>query len=231
MRKISLTISIILIILLLIIILIPTVFGKAYNKFSLQPLPYSYDALEPYIDTETMKIHHDKHHKAYVDNLNNALEKHPELYNKSLEYLIINSETLPNDIKTTVINNAGGDYNHTLFWNIMTPKSTKAPKGELLKSINQNFGSFENFKKEFKDKSLSVFGSGWTFLVSDDSGNLSIITTANQNTPLPQNLKPIILLDLWEHAYYLKHKNLRADYIDNWWNVVNWEQANKNYNM
>ncbi|MEG0642088.1 MAG: superoxide dismutase [Clostridium sp.] len=201
----------------------------APTKFTLPPLPYAYDALEPYIDKETMIIHHDKHHQAYVDNLNKALDKYPYLYSRSLEDLLSNVNSLPSDIKTQVINNGGGNYNHTLFWNIMTDSSSKKPSGTLLNAINRDFGSFESFKTKFNEVALSRFGSGWAYLVSDSAGKLSIISTANQDTPIPLNLKPIILLDVWEHAYYLKYQNRRIEYINNWWNVVNWDMAQTNY--
>lgn len=199
------------------------------KEFTLMPLPYDYDALEPYIDKETMTLHHDKHHKAYVDNLNKALSKHPELFSKTLYELLSNPDSLPSDIRQSVINNGGGDYNHNFFWNIMAPNKGGNTNGELSKSIERDFGSFENFKKEFTNSALSRFGSGWAWLVSDEKGKLSIISTANQDTPISIGLKPIVAIDVWEHAYYLKYKNERNKYIDNWWNVVNWDQANKNY--
>ncbi len=199
------------------------------TKFTLMPLPYSYDALEPYIDKETMIIHHDKHHKAYVDNLNKTLSTYPHLYDKSLDELLSNLSSLPRDIRQSVINNGGGVYNHNFFWTIMGPNKGGEPSGDLLKAIERDFGSFENFKNEFSKSALTRFGSGWAWLVSDDKGKLSIISTANQNTPISMGLTPIIAIDVWEHAYYLKYKNKRNEYIENWWNVVNWDQANKNY--
>ena len=199
------------------------------TKFTLMPLPYSCDALEPYIDKETMIIHHDKHHKAYVDNLNKTLSTYPHLYTKSIDDLLSNLSSLPRDIRQSVINNGGGVYNHNFFWTIMGPNKGGEPSGDLLKAIERDFGSFENFKNEFSKSALTRFGSGWAWLVSDDKGKLSIISTANQNTPISMGLKPIIAIDVWEHAYYLKYKNKRSEYIENWWNVVNWDQANKNY--
>lgn len=199
------------------------------TKFTLKPLPYAYNFLEPYIDEETMILHHDKHEQAYVDNLNKALSKYPELFSKTLEELLSNTSSLPSDIRQDVINNGGGVYNHDFFWTIMWPNQGSEPTGELAKSIKRDFGSFENFKKEFSSSALSRFGSGWAWLVSDDKGKLSIISTANQDTPISLGLKPIIAIDVWEHAYYLKYKNERSKYIENWWNVVNWGQANKNY--
>nr|WP_300382176.1 superoxide dismutase [Clostridium sp.] len=199
------------------------------GKFVLIPLPYSYDALEPYIDKRTMEIHHDKHEQAYVDNLNKALINYPELYSKTTEEMLKNLDTIPDDIKQKVINNAGGVYNHEFFWSIMSPKHNQKPSGELLKAIDSTFGSFDNFKKLFAENALSRFGSGCAWLVKDSNNKLSIITTANQDSPISNNLTPIIGLDVWEHAYYLKYQNKRNEYIDNWWNVVNWEQAEKNY--
>ncbi|WP_024620089.1 superoxide dismutase [Metaclostridioides mangenotii] len=199
------------------------------NAFKVKPLPYAYDALEPYIDKETMILHHNKHYQAYVDNLNKALEKYPELYKYSLVELLQNIDTLPKDIQKTVLNNAGGAYNHGFFFDIMSPDKTE-PSEELRVSIERDFGSFENFKEQFKQASSSVFGSGWAWLVKDSSGKLSIVTTPNQNSPVSDNLTPVIGLDVWEHAYYLKYKNVRADYIDNWFNVINWKQALENFN-
>jgi Fe-Mn family superoxide dismutase len=199
------------------------------NEFKLMPLPYSYDALEPYIDKETMIIHHTKHHQTYVDNLNKLIAKNPELSSKSLEELLTNLDTLPKSDKQGIINNAGGVYNHNFFWTIMAPNQDGKPVGELATAIDNTFGSFDNFKAKFKESATSRFGSGWSWLVSDKDGKLSIISTANQDAPISLGLTPIIGIDVWEHAYYLKYKNKRADYIDNWWNVVNWNQANKNY--
>lgn len=198
------------------------------NKFKVKELPYAYNALEPYIDEETMKLHHDKHYKAYVDNLNKSLEKYPELFNYSLIELLQNIDKIPKDIQKSVLNNAGGAYNHGFFFDIMTPEKTEV-SGELKSAIEKEFGSYENFKDKFKEASLSVFGSGWAWLVKDSDGKLSITTTPNQNSPVSDNLIPIIGLDVWEHAYYLKYKNVRADYIDNWFNVVNWDKALENF--
>ena len=200
------------------------------NKFTLNPLPYEYDALEPYIDKETMMIHHDKHEKAYVDNLNNAISKYPELYSKGIEGLLTDIDSLPSDVKQAIINNAGGVYNHEFFWSIMAPEQPGVPMGNLAKALSKTFGTFDDFKTRFKLAGLNRFGSGWAWLVSDKEGNLSIISTANQDTPISQGLTPIIGIDVWEHAYYLKYQNKRGDYIDAWWNTVNWEQAEKNYN-
>lgn len=224
MKNIKLLISTIL------LVLTTSVFCFANdNEFKLMPLPYSYDALEPYIDKETMIIHHTKHHQTYVDNLNKLLAKNPELSSKSLEELLTNLDALPKSDKQGIINNAGGVYNHNFFWTIMAPNQDGKPVGELATAIDNAFGSFDSFKSKFKESATSRFGSGWAWLVSDKDGKLSIISTANQDAPISLGLTPIIGIDVWEHAYYLKYKNKRADYIDNWWNVVNWNQANKNY--
>ncbi|MCR1952755.1 MULTISPECIES: superoxide dismutase [unclassified Clostridium] len=215
------------------ITLIPASLVKSNNlgdaQFELKPLPYAYDALEPYIDKETMMLHHDKHEKAYVDNLNKAISKYPELYSKGLEGLLEDLESVPDDIREAVKNNAGGVYNHEFFWSIMSPTKNQNPKGDLLNAINRDFESYDNFKTKFKEAALGRFGSGWAWLVSDKDGKLSILSTANQDSPISSCLTPIIGIDVWEHAYYLKYQNRRAEYIDNWWNVVNWEQAEKNY--
>ena len=197
--------------------------------FKIAPLPYSFDSLEPYIDKETMEIHYTKHHQAYCNNLNAALEKHPDLFSQSLEYLVTNYDQLPDDIKTTVRNNAGGVYNHNLFWQMMTPNSPKKPIGNLEKAINQKFGSFAEFKEIFNAAAKSRFGSGWAWLCVDQNGQLSVISTANQDSPLTLGLKPVLGLDVWEHAYYLKFQNRRPDYIESWWHVANWDYAEQLY--
>lgn len=202
---------------------------SSQKKFTLKPLPYAYDALEPYIDKETMILHHDKHEGTYVDNLNKALDKHPELHSKDIEFLLKNLDSIPQDIRQSVINNGGGVYNHDFFWSIMTPTKNEDPNGKLKDSIIKDFGSIDNFKNKFKEAALNRFGSGWAWLVSDKNGKLSIISTANQDSPISQNLTPIIGIDVWEHAYYLKYQNRRSDYIDKWWNIVNWNQAEENY--
>ena len=216
------------------ITLIPTLTAKSNNlgesQFELKPLPYAYDALEPYIDKETMMLHHDKHEKAYLDNLNKAIAKYPELYKKGLEGILKDLNSVPEDVRETVKNNAGGVYNHDFFWSVMSPEKDQTPKGELLKAINNDFGSFDNFKAKFKDAALGRFGSGWAWLVLGKDGKLSIISTANQDSPISQGLTPILGIDVWEHAYYLKYQNRRGDYIDNWWHVVNWKQVESNYN-
>ncbi|WP_366782430.1 superoxide dismutase [uncultured Clostridium sp.] len=216
------------------ITLIPTITAKSNNlgdsEFELKALPYAYDALEPYIDKETMMLHHDKHEKAYLDNLNKAITKYPELYRKGLEGILKDLNSVPEDVRETVKNNAGGVYNHDFFWSIMSPEKDQNPNGDLLKAIIKAFGSLDNFKTKFKDAALGRFGSGWAWLILDKDGNLSIISTANQDSPISQGLTPILGLDVWEHAYYLKYQNKRGDYIDNWWHVVNWKQVESNYN-
>jgi Fe-Mn family superoxide dismutase len=201
----------------------------AGGPFKLPDLPYSYDALEPYIDTQTMMVHHDKHHAAYVEKLNEAVNKYPELKDKSLEYLLSNLDKLPNDVKETIRNNGGGHYNHSLFWTIMGKDKGGEPKGKLKEDIVKNFGSFDNFKKEFKTAALNRFGSGWAWLIKDRDGKLKIISTPNQDSPIMVGITPIMGLDVWEHAYYLKHQNKRADYLKGWWNVVNWAEVARNY--
>lgn len=199
-----------------------------YTKKKLKPLPYAYDALEPYIDKETMVLHHDKHYKSYLDKFNEAIKGYPDLYSSSIYDLLTCLDCLPSEIYKTIKNNGGGVYNHEFFFDIMTPDQTTL-SGNLKKAIIEDFGSFNSFKDAFKKASLNVFGSGWTWLVSNDSGSLSIITTANQDSPITLNLKPIIGIDLWEHAYYLSYKNDRASYIDKWFNIINWNKAEENY--
>ncbi|MCD1023579.1 superoxide dismutase [Enterococcus montenegrensis] len=196
--------------------------------YTLPELPYAYDALEPYIDVETMHLHHDKHHNTYVTNLNAALEKYPELAEKSVEELIAYMDEIPADIRTAVQNNGGGHANHTFFWEIMAPNAGGAPTGSLKDAIDETFGSFEDFKNEFKTAATGRFGSGWAWLVVDN-GKLAIMSTANQDSPLMEGKTPIIGLDVWEHAYYLKYKNVRPDYIAAFWEVVNWDKANEHF--
>ncbi|MGB8698097.1 MAG: superoxide dismutase [Thermosynechococcaceae cyanobacterium] len=202
---------------------------KKELPFVLLPLPYDYNALEPYIDTETMKLHHDKHHAAYVNNLNKAIEKHPELKDKSLKALLKNLSQVPDDIRTTVQNNGGGHYNHGLFWNSMSPKGGGQPTGPLAAAITNTFGGFAQFQQAFEAAGVSRFGSGWVWLVKNTQGNLEIITTPNQDTPLATGQVPILGNDLWEHAYYLKYQNRRPEYLKAWWNVVNWSEAGKRF--
>lgn len=196
--------------------------------YQLPKLPYGYDALEPYIDVETMHLHHEKHHNTYVTNLNAAIEKHPELGSKSIEELIADIDALPEDIRTAVRNNGGGHANHTFFWEIMAPKAGGEPVGELKTAIDEAFGSFTDFKAKFKAAATTRFGSGWAWLVLKD-GKLEIISTPNQDSPLMEGLTPILGLDVWEHAYYLNYRNVRPDYVDAFWNVVNWDKVNELY--
>jgi Fe-Mn family superoxide dismutase len=196
--------------------------------FQLNPLPYAYDALEPFIDTLTMQIHHDKHHAAYVTNLNAAVDKHPELAGKSLEALLKDLNAIPEDIRMAVRNHGGGTWNHDLFWQVMAPKAGGEPKGDLAKSIDSTFGSFANFKAEFEKAAVGRFGSGWAWLVKKGAG-LVVVSTANQDNPLSDAMMPLLGLDVWEHAYYLKYQNRRAEYAGNWWNVVNWTEVARRF--
>jgi len=193
--------------------------------FTLPPLPYAYDALEPHIDKETMTIHHDKHHGAYVNNLNAALEGQTDLASKSVEELISNLDAVPENIRTAVRNNGGGHANHTLFWEIMTPGGAKEPQGELADAIKSAFGSFEDFKKKFNEAGAKRFGSGWAWLVKTKDGKLDVVSSANQDNPLMEGHQPIFGNDVWEHAYYLKYQNRRPDYLAAWWNVVNFDKV------
>jgi Fe-Mn family superoxide dismutase len=193
---------------------------------SLPPLPYAPEALEPHIDKQTMEIHHGKHHAAYVNNLNTALEKYPDLQSKSIEDLIQGLSTVPEAIRTAVRNNGGGHANHTMFWQIMAPNAGGAPSGAIAEAINGSFGGFDKFKEELKKAAVGRFGSGWAWVV-DNGGKLAIESTPNQDSPLMEGKKAIFGLDVWEHAYYLKYQNRRPDYIDAWWNVINWAEINK----
>jgi superoxide dismutase, Fe-Mn family len=196
--------------------------------YELPPLPYDYAALEPTIDEATMKLHHDKHHQAYVTNLNGAIEKHPDLGSSTPEDLIKNLGGIPEDIRKVVQNNGGGHVNHTMFWQIMKPKGGGEPTGEIAAQIKKDFGDFEAFKKTFNETTAKQFGSGWGWLVWK-GGKLEVTTTANQDNPLSQGLYPILGNDVWEHAYYLKYQNKRPDYLAAWWNVVNWDEVNKRF--
>ncbi|EMF0393869.1 superoxide dismutase [Fe] [Enterococcus sp. AZ078] len=193
--------------------------------YTLPDLPYAFDALEPYIDEETMHLHHDKHHNTYVTNLNAAIEKHPELGGKTIEELLSDMDAVPTDIKTAVRNNGGGHANHSFFWKIMAPNAGGEPTGAIKEAIDEAFGDFATFKEEFKKAAAGRFGSGWAWLVMEN-GKLAITSTANQDSPLMEGKTPILGLDVWEHAYYLKYKNVRPDYIEAFWNVVNWEEVN-----
>ena len=196
--------------------------------FTLPPLPYPADALEPHIDKATMEIHHGKHHNAYVTNLNKALESAPDLQNKTVEELLANNlSVVPEAIKTAVRNNGGGHANHSLFWNLLSKNGGGPPKGEIENVITATFGNFDVFKEKFNAAATGRFGSGWAWLVKGSDSKFEIISTANQDSPIMEGKKPIIGLDVWEHAYYLKYQNRRPDYIAAWWNVVNWDEANK----
>ncbi len=196
--------------------------------YTLPDLPYAYDALESYIDEETMHLHHDKHHNTYVTNLNAAIEKYPELGEKTIEELLSDMDAIPTDIKTAVRNNGGGHANHSFFWEIMAPNAGGEPTGEIKEAINEAFGDFSSFKEEFKKAAVGRFGSGWAWLVMEN-GKLAITSTANQDSPLMEGKTPILGLDVWEHAYYLKYKNVRPDYIAAFWNVINWDEVNKRF--
>ena len=197
--------------------------------FELPPLPYAHDALEPHIDARTMEIHHGKHHAAYVNNLNAALEAHPNLLNKGIEDLVRNLDAVPEAVRIAVRNNGGGHANHSMFWTWMGPGQGGAPKGDVAKAIDKAFNSFEAFKEALAKAAMGRFGSGWAWLVTEADGGLKIVSTANQDTPLSDGLSPVLGLDVWEHAYYLKYQNRRADYVSAWWNVVNWSEVDRLY--
>ena len=192
----------------------------------LPPLPYDFAALEPHIDAQTMQIHHGKHHQAYVNNLNAALEKHTDLQKMSAEELLRNLGSVPEDIRPAVRNNGGGHVNHTMFWKMMAPNAGGPPSGGVAEAIKASFGGFDAFKEQFAKAGVSRFGSGWAWLI-DNNGKLSIESTANQDNPISDGKKPILGIDVWEHAYYLKYQNRRPDYISAWWNVVNWAEVNR----
>jgi Fe-Mn family superoxide dismutase len=196
--------------------------------YEVPPLPYDYAALEPYIDEQTMHLHHDKHHQAYVTNLNGAIEKHPELGKHAPEDLLRNINSIPEDIRTVVRNNGGGHVNHTMFWNIMKPKGGGEPTGTIAAQISKDFGDFESLKKQFNETTAKQFGSGWGWLLWDN-GKLTITTMGNQDSPFMQGKFPILGNDVWEHAYYLKYQNRRPEYLAAWWNVVNWDEINKRF--
>ena len=198
-------------------------------KFEVPPLPYPADALEPHIDARTMEIHHDRHHAAYVNNANGALEGHPELQAKTVEDLLRNIQSVPESIRTTVRNNAGGHANHSLFWEVIGPGGGGAPSGALAQAIGAEWGSFDAFKEAFGKAAAGRFGSGWAWLVVDRNGKLAITSTANQDNPVMDGQTPILGLDVWEHAYYLKYQNRRPEYIAAFWNVVRWDQVAKRY--
>ena len=195
---------------------------------TLPPLPYAFDALEPHIDARTMEIHHGKHHQAYVNNLNAALEKAPELQNKSLDDLMRGINSVPEAIRTAVRNNGGGHWNHSMFWQLMAPKAGGEPTGALADAIKSSFGGFDKLKEQFTTAATGRFGSGWAWLVAD-GGKLAVTSTPNQDNPLMEGKRAILGLDVWEHAYYLKYQNRRPDYIGAWWNVVNWPEVAKRF--
>jgi superoxide dismutase, Fe-Mn family len=198
--------------------------------FELPPLPYDYEALEPYIDAQTMHLHHDKHHATYVTNLNNALKGH-EFENLSVEEVITRLNEVPESARTAVRNNGGGHLNHSMYWQIMAPNAGGVPTGELAAAISSAFGSFDAFKTAFNDAGTKRFGSGWAWLVIDKSGKLQVTSTANQDSPLIDGLYPVMGNDVWEHAYYLKYQNRRPEYLGAWWNVVNWPEVSRRYNQ
>jgi superoxide dismutase, Fe-Mn family len=197
--------------------------------FTLPPLPYDYNALEPHIDEQTMRIHHDKHHAAYVNNLNAALEPHPQLQSKTLEELLSGIDSLPEAIRMPVRNNGGGHWNHTFFWEIMTPGGAKEPTGKLADAIHKLSGNLGTFKEAFNKAGTGRFGSGWAWLTRDKAGALAIESTPNQDTPVMSGKTAILGCDVWEHAYYLKYQNRRPDYLAAWWNVVNWTEVGKRF--
>jgi superoxide dismutase, Fe-Mn family len=195
---------------------------------TLPPLPYAFDALEPHIDARTMEIHHGKHHQAYVNNLNTALEKAPELQNKSLDDLMRDINAVPEAVRTAVRNNGGGHWNHSMFWQLMAPKAGGEPSGALADAIKSSFGGFDKLKEQFAGAATGRFGSGWAWIVVD-GGKLAVTSTPNQDNPLMEGKRAILGLDVWEHAYYLKYQNRRPDYITAWWNVVNWAEVTKRF--
>jgi len=198
-------------------------------KHEIIKLPYKYNALEPHIDEKTMTIHHDKHHQTYCDKLNAALDKHPELFEKKVEELLGNLNSVPEEIRTAVRNHGGGLWNHNFFWNCMKAGGSQ-PSGKILEAINAKWGSFDKFKEEFSTSATNLFGSGWTWLVSN-KGELEIVNTPNQDCPISQGKVPLLGLDVWEHGYYLRYQNKRVDYIAAWWNVVNWNEAERTFNQ
>lgn len=197
--------------------------------FDLPALPYDYTALEPHIDEQTMRIHHDKHHQGYVNNLNAALDKHADLQSKSVEGLLTDLSALPEDIRTAVRNNGGGHANHTLFWSVMGPNGGGEPSGALAAAVNEIFGSLASLQEQVNKAGAGRFGSGWSWLVVGKDNKLAVVSTPNQDSPLSEGLTPILGVDVWEHAYYLKYQNRRADYLTAWWNVVNWDEVARRF--
>lgn len=196
--------------------------------YLLPPLPYGFGALEPYIDAQTMEIHHDKHHQAYINHLNAVLEKYPDLRHVPLVDMLKDVNIVPEDVRTSVRNNGGGTFNHDIFWLMMSPKGGK-PKGTIVEAIKKQFGSLETFQEQFNTHAKTRFGSGWAWLALNYQGDLVVTSTGNQDTPLAEGMEPLLGLDVWEHAYYLKYQNKRPDYIAAWWNVVNWEYVEERY--
>jgi Fe-Mn family superoxide dismutase len=196
--------------------------------FTLPDLPYDFNALEPYIDARTMELHHGKHHQAYIDNLNKALEKAPALQEKTIEEIVSNLNSAPEEVRTAIRNHGGGHYNHSLFWQVMSPSGGGRPSGALAAQIDSSFGSFDAFKEKFSQAAITRFGSGWGWLSLDGNGGLTVHSSPNQDAPLMEGLKPILGIDVWEHAYYLLYQNRRPEYVDNFWNVINWEQVAEN---
>jgi Fe-Mn family superoxide dismutase len=195
---------------------------------TLPQLTYAYDALEPFIDAKTMEIHHSKHHQAYVDNLNKLLDGHSDLQNLTAEELVTNIQQVPEDIRQGVINNAGGHLNHSFFWELLSKESSKQPEGELMDLIVSTFESYDNFKKLFTEAAMKRFGSGWAWLVKEN-GSLKIVSTANQDSPLMSGQRPILGIDVWEHAYYLKYQNRRAEYLESFWAILNWDRVTQEF--
>jgi superoxide dismutase, Fe-Mn family len=208
---------------------LPAGAGATKQPFVLPKIEYGFDALEPYIDALTMEIHFSKHHAAYIKNANKALEGHPALGVMTAEEILVNLPSIEEPLRTTLRNNVGGHVNHSFWWSILSPKGTGEPSGALADALTQTYSSFDSFKARFKAASLTRFGSGWQWLAMMKDGRLIIHSTANQDSPLSEGSTPIVGIDVWEHAYYLKHQNLRADYVDAFWNVLNWEQAGRNY--
>jgi Fe-Mn family superoxide dismutase len=196
--------------------------------FTLPDLPYAFDALEPHIDAKTMEIHHDKHHGTYVTKLNAALEKAPSHQNKTLEDLLLSLDTLPQEIRTAVRNHGGGHLNHSIFWKLMSPRGGGKPSGTLLSEIDKGFGGFDSFKEQFSNAAVNHFGSGWAWLGIDPAKKLVVVTTVNQDSPLLTGVKPILGIDVWEHAYYLKYQSRRPEYVTAFWNIIDWRQVEKN---
>lgn len=206
---------------------VASVNSEASLPAQLPPLPYAFAALEKAIDAQTMQLHHDRHHAAYVNNLNDAIKQYPNLQNRSVESLLRDLNSVPENIRNTVRNNGGGHLNHTIFWQIMSPNGGGQPTGAIAQEINQTFGSFDGFRKQFNSAGGNRFGSGWVWLVRNPQGQLQIVSTPNQDSPIMDGNYPIMGNDVWEHAYYLRYQNRRAEYLDNWWNVVNWAEVNR----